>query len=636
MATPDTTVGVESLESVRAGIKPSTPNIKTENCYFLHPAAVGKPASPENSLVDWRKELKRFEEFGLGLGVDATNPSPFANRKSFHVRQIDLDTIICMDEGGALHSIFQKLETTDENTIQLSASVTLPHTPIRIGTAVEYSRSTTRRGYTIGREVITRSVGFRMDRHRNEEAGLKNDHFEEWINEHLTIRPYAVRELIELIIRYGITHYVSKIQLGAALYCTMSEVYYSSFVKGKKGIGVDKIAELALSASKKQTNSTEVSETKRIGFMSDDCVVRRGTYDEAVVDVELESVANLIKGRSLKDALTKALRIYVATRGFSRIGYQPSRIFDCLVDFSDGDEIDGDAAHGYKHDESHKYAIFCNHGNDTLFLDINNESNNEVIARKLQEDPEENEINFFRLRCTETPGEFIILNYKDIAVDTKELQPNFKYDFWPTPTYLKVNTHLGYNSGPLRMEKSVDEYHCRLTLRPRLFHEHSHATMSDFTNGKDMFYICTSSRRGRTGYLYVKDRGEGADPRYVLACKPSIKRDDSDELMLFRLVRYENIFLTEKTYPKGTEKTYPKGTEKTYPKGTEKTYPKGTEKTYPKGTEKTYPKGTEKTYPKGTEKTYPKGTEKTYPKGTEKSEKRKFRRKVQVRAPLPI
>ena len=95
-------------------------------------------------------------------------------------------------------------------------------------------------------------------------------------------------------------------------------------------------------------------------------------------------------------------------------------------------------------------------------------------------------------------------------------------------------------------------------------------TMNDFTNGKDMFYICTSRRRGRTGYLYVKDRGEGAEtiqpneadvvqpngielretetphgttpPRYITACKPSIKGGDSDELMLFRLVRYENMY----------------------------------------------------------------------------------------------
>ena len=309
----------------------------------LRPAAPeGKTANPSSRLMDWREELKRFEEFGLGLGVDATNPSPFANKKSFHVRQIDLDTIICIDEGGALHSIFQKLETNDENTIQLSASVTLPETPIQIGTAVEYSRSTTRRGYTIGREVITRSVAFRMDRHLNEEAGLKKDYFEEWITQRLKIRPYAVRELVELIIRYGITHYVSKIKLGAALYCTMSEVYYSSFVKGKKGIGVDKMAELALSASKKRTSSSQVSETKRIGFMSDDCVVRRGTYDEAVLDVELESIANLIKDGGLRDALTKALRFYIATRGSNSIGYKESPIIDCLKDFSD-DEIDGDA-----------------------------------------------------------------------------------------------------------------------------------------------------------------------------------------------------------------------------------------------------------------------------------------------------
>ena len=133
------------------------------------------------------------------------------------------------------------------------------------------------------------------------------------------------------------------------------------------------------------------------------------------------------------------------------------------------------------------------------------------------------------------------MDYKK-AAESEALLPNLKYDFWPTPCYLKVNTHLGYNSGPLRMENSVDEYHCRLTIRSRLFREHSHVTMNDLTNGKDMFYICTSRRRGRTGYLYVKDRGGGANPRYVLACKPSIKRGDSDELMLFMLVRYQNMY----------------------------------------------------------------------------------------------
>ena len=274
--------------------------------------------------------------------MDATDPTPFANRKSFYARQVLPDKIVCMDEGGAFHSIFQKLETTDENTIQLSTSVTLPHTPIQIGTAIEYSRTTARRGYTIGREVITRSIAFRMECHPKEEAETKKEYFEEWITQHLRTRPFAVKELVEVIIRYGITHYVSKIKLGAALYCTMSEVYYSSFVKSKKDVGVDKIAELALTASKKHTKWSQVSETKRIGLMrGDDCVVRRGTYDEAVLGVELESLANLVKDPCLKVALTKALRIYLTTRECNKIGYQSSRLKECLEDLIDAYVHDG-------------------------------------------------------------------------------------------------------------------------------------------------------------------------------------------------------------------------------------------------------------------------------------------------------
>ena len=189
MATPNPSVNIgmqsngetERSESITVTLRPA--------------AAEDKTANPSSRLVEWREELKRFEEFGLGLGVDSTTPSPFANKKSFHVRPVDQDTIICIDEGGALHSIFQKLETTDENTIQLSASITLPETPIQIGAAVEYSRSTARRGYTIGREVLTRSVAFRMGRHLNEEAGLQIEYFEEWINQRIKIRPFDVQEL---------------------------------------------------------------------------------------------------------------------------------------------------------------------------------------------------------------------------------------------------------------------------------------------------------------------------------------------------------------------------------------------------------------------------------------------------------
>ena len=265
-----------------------------------------------------RDELKRFEEFGLGRGVDITDASPFANKKSFQVQPIDAeDMIICTDEGGALHSIIQKLDTSDTYEIQLSASATLPKTPIQIGAAVEYSRSTTRSGYTIGKKVITRNVEFKTGHHLNEEMVVREPtYFEKWITPHSS----TVKELVELITKHGITHYISKIQLGAAEYCTMSEDYYISFVKGKEDVALDKIAALALSASNQHTRTSLVSETKRIGVMNDKDIVE--SDNEAVVDVQLESIVKLIKNEHLKDALTKALCIYVTIRRYNHLGYQ--------------------------------------------------------------------------------------------------------------------------------------------------------------------------------------------------------------------------------------------------------------------------------------------------------------------------
>ena len=203
----------------------------------------------------------------------------------------------------------------------------------------------------------------------------------------------------------------------------------------------------------------------------------------------------------------------------------------------------------------------CGEGADTLFLDVN--ERNQVIAKKLSEVDihvaEKCSVNYFNLRYTKNPGEFVIMDYKEFDIKEKQIESNpipVSCDLWPTPRYLKVNTHLGYNNGPLCMENSLDESYCRLRVRPRLFHEYSdvNLSMSDFTNGKDKFYICTSRRLGRTGYLYVKDNDPNGNPlgnnppdnpRYTLACKPFIGGGGSDESMFFRLVRYESMYISQ-------------------------------------------------------------------------------------------
>ena len=88
----------------------------------------------------------RLEEFGLGRGVDATDPTPFMNKKPFQVLPVDSENSIFTDLGGALEIIFHKIERSDSQTAQLAASFTAPKTPITIGAAIEHSRRVTQSG----------------------------------------------------------------------------------------------------------------------------------------------------------------------------------------------------------------------------------------------------------------------------------------------------------------------------------------------------------------------------------------------------------------------------------------------------------------------------------------------------------
>eukprot|EP00731_Ephydatia_muelleri_P023584 Em0015g1167a len=276
-------------------------------------------------------QLKRFEEFGLGRGVDATDPTPFVNKKPFQVRPICENAIICTDEGGALRSIIQKIESSQ--LTQINASLTIPK-PIEIDAPAEYSRSIMQKGHVLGRKVVTRTVAFRKDRLVEKEKDPSATDFENFLKETFiadgdksaeskkscpellkfieTFAPSAddskarrILSLLEFITEYGITHYVSKIHLGAAEYRTMSETHYSRFVSGKHHLGWEKIAQLAVEKlNQKVEKTTHLDEVKRIGYMDDSFVVKKDEH-EGVVDVQLESIANLIRDKELKEQVYK-------------------------------------------------------------------------------------------------------------------------------------------------------------------------------------------------------------------------------------------------------------------------------------------------------------------------------------------
>ena len=293
------------------------------------------------------EQLKRFEEFGLGRGVDATDPTPFVNKKPFQVRPICEDAIICTDEGGAVRSIIQKIESSQ--LTQINASLTIPK-PIEIDAPAEYSRSIMQKGHVLGTKVVTRTVAFRKDRLVEKDPSATG--FENFLKETFiadrdklaeskkscpellkfieTFAPSAddstarrILSLLEFITEYGITHYVSKIHLGAAEYRTMSETHYSRFVSGKQHLGWEKIAQLAVEKfNQKVEKTTHLHEVKRIGCMDECFVVKK----EGVVDVQLESIANLIRDEKLKEDVSAALNIYTYFRGCYAIGWKKNPI----------------------------------------------------------------------------------------------------------------------------------------------------------------------------------------------------------------------------------------------------------------------------------------------------------------------
>ena len=311
------------MEMQSIGIPPAASG-GTDKPNSILPAARGgndKPLSMD--------PVKLFTEFGLGRGVDATSATPFLNKKAFQVYPIySEDDIVCTNEGSALKSICENLECIDTLSTQLIASLTTPQVPLTIEATVEHSKSVILNGYALGRSVITRTIEFRNDRFADEKTTWFEQYIKKWLLAN-TEGPGAKTDQVDLLLKfvamYGITHFVSKIQLGAAEYRTMSEQIYNRFISGKQDLGVDIIVQLATSRKKDKKMTSQVSEIKRIGFMNGDCVVRRDTQDEAVVNVELEVIANLIHEKNLKRDLSQALFIYIYSQLCFLTGYKPPR-----------------------------------------------------------------------------------------------------------------------------------------------------------------------------------------------------------------------------------------------------------------------------------------------------------------------
>ena len=300
-------------------------------------------------------DVPRIIDMGLGRGLDATSPTPWLNKTSFQVRRVCFDELVGTDEGGALQSYANEINSVSTQQVKMKSSVTVPQSPVTIGVDAEMSRSTTSSRRSVGKKVINRTISYREDmddlplkatsttkevaemilsKSHEHQASLMPP-FEErlatWICKSLEkpfdATPDSALDRLTAVIDHGtpedrakiisgcrefvshfrITHYVSAIELGAAEYVVMSSQQFQTKVSVEGKLGVDKIASNSVSSEITSKRTNKSSNTRKIGCINADGTVTRRTYGEAVVGVKMQPVSRLVNKKFLQLSLQLAL-----------------------------------------------------------------------------------------------------------------------------------------------------------------------------------------------------------------------------------------------------------------------------------------------------------------------------------------
>lgn len=128
-------------------------------------------------------------------------------------------------------------------------------------------------------------------------------------------RKEIVSDCADFVRYFRITHYVSAIELGAAQYRVFSENEYYTRVRATGTLGIEALANFVISETFSKKTKNKSSDLKQIGVIGSDGRVERGSYDEAVVGIQIEPINNLLRLRYLQLAMRKALLKYIEQQG---------------------------------------------------------------------------------------------------------------------------------------------------------------------------------------------------------------------------------------------------------------------------------------------------------------------------------
>ena len=270
-------------------------------------------------------EVASFQDLGLGRGVDATNPTPWLNKRPLQIREVYYNDIIGTEEGNLYQGFVNEVESTQHFQTNLSASVPLNQL-VNLGIDSELSRSYSVSQKSVGRKITTRTISFRapFDRICKSDANEKQESkkqgsitsmqsltetrrapsFEDrlkgwikqqWIEENekkklqnqegenggdkqgdkivwISIDALNSDEKRDLcskfVSTFSVTHYVHSLELGASHYRVMSLEEYSMKFSNKTKLGVGQMADIAIGQDKSSNRRKYKSQTTKVGRMN--------------------------------------------------------------------------------------------------------------------------------------------------------------------------------------------------------------------------------------------------------------------------------------------------------------------------------------------------------------------------------
>ena len=284
----------------------------------------------ETELEKYYKSSERYELLGLGRGVDITKHTPWLQKTSFQVRDVLTEKLVETDDGGFLQAFGQEVRSRVTLRGEVRASIKLPDIPLQVGLHSEYTRSTLSSKHVVGTRVKNRTISFRTD---FDDVSVEDDQgqktmnkskksFEQRLSTWLKLdrnkelpNDQIMSNIKKFVEHFGITHYVSAIELGALEYKVVTEKEYGKRVTGGAAMSLNVPVKGGAQTEAKVAKSTEyfrhTSEMRQIGRTTGKGNEMRVILsDEAVIGCQISPITSLVKDPQLKELLRDEVAAY--------------------------------------------------------------------------------------------------------------------------------------------------------------------------------------------------------------------------------------------------------------------------------------------------------------------------------------